>query len=234
MRRNLFSLCLLLGIVSALQAQKIKRKIAMEESPRFGFQAGLSIPSERIGFHDSNEPSYRTKTSTGFTGGIQVEIPLGSGWYIQPEANFTQMGAKNNLKRLDPQTHQYVNTSVNSKIATNYIQVPIYVKYKPKIPGLGIFFGPQYGYLLSYKETYMDKAGGGYKGTAYNNRNEISLAYGVEYYLPSKNDGPSFGIAFKRMSGLTNMMDKNKLDKLKGEKWYIYNDAFFLTIGVRF
>lgn len=234
MRKNLFSLCLLLGIVSALQAQKIKRKIAMEESPRFGFQAGLSIPSERIGFHDSNEPSYRTKTSTGFTGGIQVEIPLGSGWYIQPEANFTQMGAKNNLKRLDPQTNQYVNTSVNSKIATNYIQVPIYVKYKPKIPGLGIFFGPQYGYLLSYKETYMDKAGGGYKGTSYNNRNEISLAYGVEYYLPSKNDGPSFGIAFKRMSGLTNMMDKNKLDKPKGEKWYVYNDAFFLTIGVRF
>ena len=234
MRKNLFSLCLLLGFVSTLQAQKIKRKIAMEESPRFGFQAGLSIPSERIGFHDSNEPSYRTKTSTGFTGGIQVEIPLGSGWYIQPEANFTQMGAKDRIKRFDPNTNQYALTATNSKISANYIQVPIYVKYKPKIPGLGIFFGPQYGYLLNYKQTYLDKEGGEYKGTAYNNRNEISLVYGLEYYFPNKDDGPSFGISFKRMSGLTDMMNKNELEKINKDVWNIYNDAFFLTIGVRF
>ena len=230
MKKIWVSFCLMIGIGISAHAQRFNGNTVTERT-KIGIQGGLSVPWQHVGGGNDDYSSYNTDAFAGFTGGLQLEVPLGNGWYLQPEANFTQMGGKDYITPFNYQTNKYEDNAVYTKVSNNYIQVPVYIKYKPMLQGLGLFFGPQYGYMLNYKEKYLDNVGGEDKTTFGKNRNEISLAYGVEYYFPSKNDGPSFGFAIKGMSGLSNIIDKNKFD---GYMSSVYNNAFFVTVGVRF
>lgn len=231
MKKIILGLSFILGIGITANAQKFNGNTVTERT-KFGIQGGLSVPfqitgSSYDGYSDTYFGSHTSDAFAGFTAGLQAEVPLGNGWYIQPEVNYSQMGGKDYFLLDDGS--QY-GVSVYGKEADNYLQIPVLVKYKPMLQGFGIFFGPQYGVLLSAKQKYNQ----GY-GTVdikdFSNKNEFALAYGVEYYFPSANDGPSFGIALKGVSGLTNIVDKSKYDYPMSS---VRNNAVFLTVGVRF
>ncbi len=228
MKKIILGFSMILGFAISSQAQTFNGNTVTERT-KFGIQGGLTVPFQSVGgsYDASTNTSYvshATGAFAGFTGGLQLEIPLGNGWYVQPEANFSVMGGKDYID-LDDGTTPY------AKFQSNYLQVPLLVKYKPMLQGFGVFFGPQYGYLLSAKQKYLDAIGGEDKITDFSNRNEISLAYGIEYYFPSSNDGPSFGISLKGISGLSNTVDKSKYAYPMSS---VRNNAVFLTVGVRF
>ncbi|WP_447640220.1 MULTISPECIES: porin family protein [Chitinophagaceae] len=220
MKRIILGMSMILGLGLSSQAQ-VFRGNTVTERTKFGIQAGMSVPFMSYGnsdYYSSNSDAF-----VGFTGGINVEIPLRNGWYLQPEANYSMMGGK------DWDTDNSGN-SFRYKDALNYLQVPVLIKYKPMLQGFGIYFGPQYGYLLSANEHYYDGTpSANIKGTAV--KNEFSLVAGIEYYFPSYNDGPSFGIGLRGMAGLTSNLNQ---DMYSTPIPSIRNNAIFLTAGVRF
>lgn len=229
MKKLIVGFSMIFGLGLSSQAQ-VFRGNTVTERTKFGIQGGLSIPFQTVGGTYDGYASHTSDAYAGFTAGLQVEVPLGNGWYLQPEANYTQMGGKDYLDGIVNPDGSTSN-DVYTKIQNNYLQVPVLVKYKPMLQGFGIFFGPQYGYLLSGKEKYLDARGGNTTTTDLLNRSEFALAYGIEYYFPSANDGPSLGFSLKGVSGISNTVDKSKYDYPMSS---VRNNAVFLTVGVRF
>ncbi|PZP51136.1 MAG: hypothetical protein DI598_03945 [Pseudopedobacter saltans] len=231
MKKIILGFSLMLGIGISAHAQKFSGNTVTERT-KFGIQGGLSVPFQTVGgtydsYSDTYYGSHTSDAFAGFTAGLQVEIPLGQGWYLQPEANYSQMGAKDYF---NVEVAQNSFQSTYGKEADNYLQIPVLVKYKPMLQGFGIFFGPQYGRLLSAKQKYSQGLGS-VDIKDLTNKDELALAYGIEYYFPSANDGPSFGISLKGISGLTNIVDKSQY---AGSVSSVRNNAVFLTVGVRF
>jgi len=226
MKKIILGLAMLLGLGVSSQAQ-VFRGNTVTERTKFGIQGGMSVPYMNFGggYYDSWGDYYSNNSDAivGFTGGINVEIPLRNGWYLQPEANFSQMGGKywgGDSK----------NNDARAKDAMNYLQVPILIKYKPMLQGFGIYFGPQYAYLLSANESYNTGAPSVNIRPA-SVKNEFGIVVGLEYYFPSVNDGPSFGLGLRGMTGLTNTLDYNAYPNGAPS---IRNNSIFLTAGVRF
>ncbi|MFT4203694.1 MAG: porin family protein [Chitinophagaceae bacterium] len=219
MKKFILPLSMMLALGLGVHAQ-VFRGNTVTERTKFGIQAGMSIPYESYGNSDYYGSS--SDAFVGFTGGINVEIPIRNGWYIQPEANFSMMGGKDWGSDDDG--------SYRFKDALNYLHVPLLIKYKPMLQGFGVYFGPQYGYLLSARQHYYDGvASADIKETAV--KNEFSLVFGIEYYFPSANDGPSFGIGLRGMAALTSNLDQDKYSYAVPS---IRNNAAFLTVGMRF
>ncbi len=84
------------------------------------------------------------KSMAGFIGGLDVELPISDYITIQPELNFSQLGAKQNIDTLG---------NITAKLKENYLSLPVLVKFTVPNTGLGIYVGPQYSYLLSAKAT---------------------------------------------------------------------------------
>ncbi len=236
--KKIFTIIIASFLIVAVHAQRFEGNNVIERT-KFGIQGGLSVPYQGVGdiYGDYDNygnyysgDGYYSDAKAGLTGGLQVEIPLKNGWYLQPEVNYTQMGGKDNVNFNDKNGDRY---SVYTKLSYNYLQVPILVKYKPGLQGFGIFAGPQYGYLLSAKQHYFasNMPDDDMKPVTF--KSEFSIVAGLEYYFPSPNDGPSFGISLRGMSGLTNILDKSKVEG-GSDNPSIRNEGITLTVGVRF
>jgi hypothetical protein len=78
---------------------------------------------------------------TGFDGGMGAEFNISKHFAVQPELNYSMQGGK-------------VESNGNAlQIKLNYITVPVLAKLMPA-EGLGIFLGPQVGFLTSAKSKY--------------------------------------------------------------------------------
>ena len=96
---------------------------------KFGAKAGINIA--KLGGDVSNVDS-----KVGFVGGVNAQIGLSEAFAIQPEVLYSMEGAK----------------SGSSKLNLDYINVPVLVKYTiPGTKGLGVYAGPQIGFLASAK-----------------------------------------------------------------------------------
>jgi opacity protein-like surface antigen len=98
---------------------------------KFGVHAGINISNERA---KAGSVSLSLNSKVGLQVGGFAEINISDGLAIQPELNFSQMGAelggiKENL---------------------NFLSVPVLAKIK--LGGFGIYAGPQLGLLLSAKD----------------------------------------------------------------------------------
>jgi hypothetical protein len=93
----------------------------------FGLRGGVNF--QNINGKDFNNNTLKNKILTGFHGGINAEIPVGSGFYIQPGVLYSMKGTKGRD---------------DSKTKLNYIEVPVNFIYKPAL-GTGnllLGFGP--------------------------------------------------------------------------------------------
>lgn len=196
----------LLTIGSALFAQ---------EKITWGVHAGINIANIT-----DKDPGQNTSSSSkvGFTGGIDVQLPVASSFTIQPELNFSQLGAKQDM--------DVSGTTVTTKLHENYLTLPVLLKYKVAATGLGIYVGPQIGYLLSAKGSGESSGTTvSQKMTDYYNRSDFAGIFGAEYYFPC-----NFGISARYQLGFTNIIKKDYADN--GET--VKNHAFTITVGYRF
>ncbi|MDR0792201.1 MAG: PorT family protein [Chitinophagaceae bacterium] len=220
MKKQTYLFAALLLMTTASYSQILKNGMIIER-PKFGIQAGLSVPSQSF-----SDAGYIADGSsrTGFTAGINLEIPLRYGWYFQPEVNYSQMGGKS--------YQQFNEGDAWGVDKYNYLHVPLLIKYKALFSGFGVYFGPQYGYLLSAKSTYgvNQPVQGDYDWKAANERyqSELSGIFGLEYYFPTPNDGPQFGFSTRFQFGFTNINNRSVTSES------VLNNGFFLTAGLRF
>src|SRR6476469_3511581 len=97
----------------------------------FGARGGVNI--QNITGKDANGNKLNNDAIAGFNAGLNAEIPLGAGTYLQPGVLYSMKGAKNQS---------------GDKIKLSYIEVPVNFVYKP-ILGSGrmlLGFGPYAGF----------------------------------------------------------------------------------------
>lgn len=94
----------------------------------FGIRAGVNF--QNINGKNVNGDELENGITTGFHGGLNAEIPVGTGSYLQPGVLYSMKGAE--------------QKDTDNKVKLSYIEVPINFVYKP-ILGTGnmvLGFGP--------------------------------------------------------------------------------------------
>ena len=170
---------------------------------RFGVKAGINIANLTVKPADAETS---TGSLIGVTGGFFATIPGGAGFSVQPELNYSGMGAKETIS--------------NSKLLLNYLSIPVLAKYSLESAGFAAYLGPQFSYLLSAK---AKASGVSIDAKDQVKSTDISGVIGVEYFVPA-----GIGLSARYQLGLTNIAK----DTQAGES--IKNKAITFTIGYRF
>lgn len=103
----------------------------------FGIRAGVNF--QNINGKDASDDKLQNDLKAGFHAGVNAEIPVGTGTYIQPGVLFTQKGTK------------WENSETKTKLS--YIDIPVNLIYKPVL-GTGnmvLGFGPYVGFGIGGK-----------------------------------------------------------------------------------
>lgn len=103
----------------------------------FGIRAGVNF--QNINGKDADGDELENDVLTGFHAGVNAEIPVGTGSYLQPGLLYSAKGAK------------FSNS--DNKVKLNYVEVPINFVYKP-ILGTGnmvLGFGPYVAFGIGGK-----------------------------------------------------------------------------------
>lgn len=215
-------LVIALSFVTTVSFAQIRKGNTIIEKTRIGLFGGLSLSNQTTS--DSYGNAYSDMTKAGGIAGISVIAPISYGWYFQPELTYSNMGTT------------YYDSQIydgNKNLNLNYLSVPLLFKYSEPFTGLGLFFGPQYGYLLnaniaptgSFKSHYA-KA----DVTSDWKRSDLSGIVGLEYYFPNDGTpGPKFGFSARFQLGFLNV---NNGGVSNGTT--VTNNGFFITAGVRF
>ncbi len=114
-----------------------------KEGVRFGIRAGVN--SSNVIKNGSGDVDLSTGAKIGFNAGAFLEIPLITGFSIQPEVQYSQKGFKS--------SGTYLSNRFENKITTNFIEVPLLAKFKPT-RNFAILVGPQFSFLTSTQTKY--------------------------------------------------------------------------------
>ena len=129
---------------------------------RFGLSAGLNGSTIKKVF---NGESGTGKYKLGIQAGLFLEIGILDYWAIQPELNYTQLGAK--FEDVD-------GNNFTSDIT--FITMPILAKLR--LMEFGFYAGPQVGYVFQASDRYT---GGTVDMTDYYRKVNLSGVVGAEY-----------------------------------------------------
>jgi hypothetical protein len=102
----------------------------------FGLRAGVNFAT--INGKEPNGDKLENDINTGFHVGLNAEIPVGTGTYLQPGVLYSQKGAE---------------FEDSAELQLNYIEIPVNLVYKPVL-GAGrllLGFGPYVGFGLGGK-----------------------------------------------------------------------------------
>jgi hypothetical protein len=135
MKTKILSLALVTFFSMPLFAQQMTHN---ENKTTFGVRGGVNF--QTMNGKDANGNKFDYNIKTGFHAGVNAEIPLGTGSYLQPGVLYSQKGAE-------------VNN--NNKVKLTYIEIPVNFLYKPVL-GAGrmlLGFGPYIGFGLGGKVT---------------------------------------------------------------------------------
>jgi hypothetical protein len=133
MKTRILATAVLALFSTALFAQKMTYDAGRTT---FGVRAGVNFFN--ITGKDANGDKYSNHINTGFNVGVNAEIPVGTGSYLQPGILYSQKGAE---------------FSGDNEVDLSYIEVPVNFVYKPVL-GTGrllLGFGPYIGVGLDGK-----------------------------------------------------------------------------------
>lgn len=132
----------LLAAMAMIMASSIN---AQTESSQLQF--GAKVGANYSNVYDSQGQEYKADGKFGFVAGGFLSIPIGTYFGIQPELLFSQKG------------YQASGTVLGSDVSftrtSNYIDVPIFFTVKPD-EMVTIMIGPQYSYLISQKDVFLN------------------------------------------------------------------------------
>ncbi len=115
---------------------------AQAQRKQLGLLAGVGLSTMSGDFSSDGN-----STRTGFTGGIFVGIPVGSGnLQIEPGVLYSSKGEK------------YDNSDYTGTFAMDYIEVPILLKWSSKPAGAGVYLmaGPAINFNITCKDSGTD------------------------------------------------------------------------------
>lgn len=129
--------------ISALAALALGvTALTAEAQTEFHLIAGLGLSTMSGDFSSDGN-----STRTGFTGGIAVGIPVGSGnLQIEPGVLYSSKGEK------------YDNSDYTGTFAMDYIEVPILLRWSSKPAGAGVYLmaGPAINFNITCKDSGTD------------------------------------------------------------------------------
>ena len=200
----LFSILALTSLNSYSQTEETTTTVDHRSNLYFGVKLGANYSN----IYDTQGENFVADAKYGFAIGGFVSIPIIPIIGVQPELLFSQKGYKS--------TGTFLGNSYSMTRTTDYLDVPIYLVFKP-VENVSILFGPQYSYLLKQSD---DFTGGSITATdvqTYTNdnirKNIFSLSGGVDFNIDhlviglraswdtttNNGDGTSFTPRYKNM-----------------------------------
>jgi hypothetical protein len=124
---------MMLGLFQAASAQEMTNTASRTT---FGIRAGVNF--QNINGKNAEGSELKNDIATGFHAGVNAEIPVGTGSYLQPGVLYSMKGAE---------------TGNDSRIRLSYIEVPVNFVYKPVLStgNLVLGFGPYAAYGIGGK-----------------------------------------------------------------------------------
>ncbi|HYH13572.1 MAG TPA: porin family protein [Flavisolibacter sp.] len=184
----------------------------------FGIRAGVNFQTLNGEDADGNELEYNI--STGFHAGLNAEIPVGSGFYVQPGVMYSLKGAELANNR--------------NKIRLSYVEVPVNLVYKP-ILGTGnmiLGFGPYVGFGVDGKyEVNNTGRDIDFVGEYEPNNNTLQLRRldGGANFLAGYEFANKVSFQLNAQLGLLNIRPENYPNDSK-----LKNTGFGVSLGYRF
>lgn len=140
MKKIVLTASLVSALIFSASAQRATSMVRTAPKTTFGIQGGVTFFN--ITGKNGSGGDLTNKVVTGFSGGVNAEIPLAAGFYIQPGVDFTRKGAENG----------------NYKTTLNYIDIPLTFIYKPLV-GTGnllLGVGPYLGIGVGGKSKFSN------------------------------------------------------------------------------
>ncbi len=195
-------------LIFSVNAQTIDKEKKAYSGIIWGLKAGINNSNYSVTQKASGE-NYRSLT--GITGGVFVVIPVSHSFALQPELNYSSMGTN------------YSSTGIFAttfKLVTNYLSIPLLLKYTNQNGGFGVYAGPQFSFLTGAQMKSENKST---DAKEFFNNNDFMAVAGIDYLLP-------IGLHFdaRYQLGLTNIAK----DADPGES--IKNNSFTITVGWSF
>ena len=160
---------------------------------------------------------------TGFNGGLNLEIPIGTNFYLQPGVEYRQKGTELNN---------------GDKITIGYVDVPVNLVYK-SVLGTGsvlLGFGPYIGMGIHGKKNYTDKTE---KEIIFTNTYSATEAF--DYQFKKIDAGANFMAGYEFRNKLSasvkaqlGLIDINPESNIEGDLTRYRNTGFGLSMGYRF
>lgn len=199
---------------------------SVEKKVIIGVRAGMNF-SNFSGDIEGSDIDMDSKV--GFRGGVSVDFPIVSSFYINSGLFYSMKGAKSEVK----DGSDYYKTTITS----GYLEIPVYASYRLNFAPesqLQVNFGPYFAYGVNGKikeeerydmDLYEDKYDlfgtdddqGGFK------RFDCGLGIGAGYTFHR------FYVGIDYQFGLVNVLDKNAWDGDKAK-----NRNFNISIGYNF
>lgn len=184
----------------------------------FGIQAGVNFYNINGKDASGNKLDYKLKT--GFTGGVNAEIPLAPEFYFQPGIIYNSKGAKLNT------------TNGTATYNLNYIDVPLNLVFKPGLATGSVLlgFGPYVGYGI----------GGKVKGSGVDADVKFKKTAGAEtntYYFKPLDAGVNLLAGYQFMNGLSAQLNAQLgvvNTNAYGNGAKTHNTGFGVSLGYRF
>jgi hypothetical protein len=221
MKTRIFATAILALSSTVLFAQKMTYDAG---KTTFGVRAGVNF--NNITGKDASGDKFENNINTGFHAGVNAEIPLGSGSYLQPGILYSQKGAEFKLNG-------------NNEVDLSYIEVPVNFLYKPTL-GTGrvlLGFGPYVGVGIDGKV----KTNGTKTDVEFTNNHNTEtdtpdyaeykrLDYGGNF-LAGYEFGNNLSFQVNAQLGLANMLPKGTSGNNKAKA---NNTGFGVSLGYRF
>jgi len=170
---------------------------------KYGAKAGVNL-AKLTGKSDGESDNLDTKTGLHI-GGL-VEIPVSEKFSVMPELNFDQWGG------------QMDESGITAKLNLSYLNIPVLAKFNAG--GLGIYAGPQIGFLMSAKIKVEDEdedIKDSFKGT------DFGAVFGAEY-----NFAYGIFVTARYNLGLSKISEESDDDN------YAKNSAITFGVGIKF
>ena len=114
------------------------------------FYLGAKVGGNYSNVYDTEGEEFDADSKLGFAAGGFLSIPIGTYFGVQPEVLFSQKGFKG--------SGSVLGSKYEIKRTTNYLDVPIYLQFKPS-EFITFVAGPQYSFLLSRKDEFESALG---------------------------------------------------------------------------
>ena len=214
-RMMFLSTAVLLGLGAFGQS-----KMYATRATTFGITGGINW--NNINGKNATGDDLNNELKTGFNGGINIELPLSNGFYVQPGVEYRQKGSE---------------LSNGNKLTLSYIDIPVNFLYKPAM-GTGrmlLGFGPYIGFGVNGKVKSADDTK---RDVSFNNKYSASEAQDLQFkkldaganFMAGYEFKCNMSVALKAQLGL---IDINPDTDIAGDKTRYRNTGFGLSLGYR-